>query len=399
MSAAEWLNVPIGIEASRWVTRSGCRTVLAVVHTVTSGQRLLEVVETVETDPRVQVVFTQGPDTFSNGVEEFLRDTGGVVLPWHQAVRERFDLAVSAAYGGLRQVHAPMLVIPHGAGYGKMRDGGKGTESYGLDAQRLTHNGRVLMDAVVLSHDSQLELLRRQCPEAVDRAVVVGDICYDRLAASVPRRDAYRAALGLAPGQELVVVASTWGPDSLFARNGDLLPHLHENLRPDRYRLAALMHPGVWFGHGRRQLRAWLAESREAGLMLVPPEADWRAVVVAADYLVGDHGSVPVYAASIGCPVLLTDQSLQAIRSAGSAQEALSAMAVRLTPDEPLAPQLDAARSRAPEVGTRVAERLTARPGTAVTTLQEQLYRLLGLTAPGRHRAVEAVPVPDVNGW
>jgi hypothetical protein len=185
----------------------------------------------------------------------------------------------------------------------------------------------------------------------------------------------------------------------LFARNGDLLPHLQENLRPDRYRLAALMHPGVWFGHGRRQLRAWLAESREAGLMLVPPEVDWRAVVVAADYLVGDHGSVPVYAASIGCPVLLTDQSLQAIRAAGSAQEALSALAVRLSPDEPLTPQLDAARRRARELGPQVAERLTARPGTAVIALQEQLYRLLGLTAPGRHRAVEAVPVPDPGRW
>ncbi len=395
MSAAEWLSVPVGIDASRWVTRSGCRDVLAVVHTVTSGQRLVEAVATIETDRRVQVVFTQGPDAFSNGVDEFLRSTGGVVLSWQQAVREQFDLAVAAAYGGLRELHAPIAVLPHGAGYGKTHQG----ESYGLDAQRLTHNGRVLMDAVALSHDSQLELLRQQCPEAVDKAVVVGDICYDRLAASVPSREDYRAALGVGPGQELVVVASTWGRDSLFARDGDLLSHLHANLPPDRYRLAALMHPGVWFGHGRRQLRAWLTDSREAGLMLVPPEVDWRSVVVAADYLVGDHGSVPVYAASIDCPVLLTDQSLQAVHSAGSAQEALSATAVRLTATEPLAPQLDTARRRARDVGAKVAGRVTSRPGTAVVALQEQLYRLLGISAPGRHRAVEAVPVPDPDRW
>jgi len=399
MSAAEWSSAPVGIDASRWVTRSGCRDVLAVVHTVTSGQRLLEAVETIEADRRVQVVFAQGPDAFSNGVDEFLRSTEGVVLPWQQAVRERFDLAIAAAYGGLRELHAPIVVLPHGACYGKTYGAGASAVSYGLDAQRLTHNGRVLMDAVALSHDSQLELLRRQCPEAVDRAVVVGDICYDRLAASVPSRDAYRAALGMEPGQELVVVASTWGQDSLFARNGDLLPHLHDTLATDRYRLAALMHPSVWFGHGRRQLRAWLADSRQAGLMLVPPEVDWRAVVVAADYLVGDHGSLPVYAAAIGCPVLLTDQSLQAVHSAGSAQEVLSATAVRLAAAEPLAPQLDLAWRRAREVGAKVAGRLTSRPGTAVTALQEQLYRLLGMTAPGRHRAVEAVPVPDPGRW
>ncbi|GAA3439939.1 hypothetical protein [Kutzneria kofuensis] len=399
MSAAEWLTAPVGINASRWVTRSGLRTVLAVVHTVTSGQRLLEAIETVETDPRVQILFTQGPDAFSNGVGDFLRDTEGVVLDWHQAVNTHFDLAISAAYGGLHELHAPLLVMPHGAGYGKTHDGGVRAESYGLDAQRLTHNGRVLMDAVVLSHDSQLELLRRQCPEAVDRAVVVGDICYDRLKASVPQRDAYRAALGLAPGQELVVVASTWGGNSLFARNGDLLPHLHENLAADRYRLAALMHPAVWFGHGRRQLRSWLADSRAAGLLLVPPEADWRAVVVAADYLIGDHGSVPAYAASIGRPVLLTDQPLRAVHSAGSAQESLSAAAVRLAPGEPVEPQLAAARRRAVTVSTLVANRITSRPGTAMATLAEQLYRLLGLTPSGRHRAVEPVPVPAPGGW
>jgi hypothetical protein len=395
MSAAQWVNVPVGIDASRWVTREGCRDVLAVVHTVTSGQRLLEAVATIETDRRLQVVFTQGPDAFSNGVDEFLRSTGGVVLPWQQAVREHFDLALAAAYGGLRELHAPIAAMPHGAGYGKTHEGG----SYGLDPQRMTHNGRVLMDAVALSHDSQLDLLRRQCPEAVDRAVVVGDICYDRLAASVSSRADYRAALGVAPGQELVVVASTWGRDSLFARDGDLLPHLQTHLPADRYRLAALMHPGVWFGHGRRQLRAWLADSREAGLMLVPPEVDWRAVVVAADYLVGDHGSVPVYAASIDCPVLLTDQSLRVVHSAGSAQELLSATAVRLAAGEPLVSQLDTARHRAREVGAKVAGRVTSRPGTAVAALQEQLYRLLGLTAPGRHRAVEAVPVPDPSWW
>jgi hypothetical protein len=146
-------------------------------------------------------------------------------------------------------------------------------------------------------------------------------------------------------------------------------------------------------------VRAWLAESREAGLLLVPPEADWRAVVVAADYLIGDHGSVPAYAASIGCPVLLTDQSLQAVHSAGSAQEVLAARAVRLDAGEPVTPQLHAARQRVREVSPLVADTITSRPGLAVASLLEQLYRLLGLTAPGRHRAVEPVPVPLPGGW
>ncbi|MDI5940006.1 hypothetical protein QLR68_18030, partial [Micromonospora sp. DH15] len=88
----EWSASPIGIDASRWVSRSGCRTVLVVAHTITSCQRLLDVIEYVESDPRVQLVFTVAPDVFNPHVRRFLDRLGALVLPWHQAVREQFDL-------------------------------------------------------------------------------------------------------------------------------------------------------------------------------------------------------------------------------------------------------------------------------------------------------------------
>src|SRR4051812_39517861 len=119
MCCQEWCQVPIGVDAARWVTRRSSRTVLVVVHTVTSGQRLLDVVRLLEGDLRVQVVFTTGPDVFNNGVPEFLRRVGGVVLPWRQATQHRFDLAVAAAYGGIEDIHAPLVVVPHGAGFNK----------------------------------------------------------------------------------------------------------------------------------------------------------------------------------------------------------------------------------------------------------------------------------------
>ena len=111
MTNWEWLPVPVGIDAPRWVTRADCRNVLVIVHTVASGLRLLDVVELIESDSRVQVVFSQAPDAFGNGVADFLRAVGGVVLPWQQARRERFDLALAAAYGDLHEVHAPLLVM------------------------------------------------------------------------------------------------------------------------------------------------------------------------------------------------------------------------------------------------------------------------------------------------
>ncbi|MEV0677957.1 hypothetical protein AB0I60_15715 [Actinosynnema sp. NPDC050436] len=393
MVNVEWLRAPVGIDAPRWVTRSACRQVLAVVHTVASGQRVLEVVEMIETDPRVQVTFCRAPDAFSTGVDEFLRATRGVVMPWEQAGRERFDLALAASYGSLHQVHAPLVLMPHGAGYGKSVSTAGPPQVYGLDAQRLLHNGEVLAAALVLSHENQREVLRRQCPEAVDVAVVAGDPCYDRVVASLPRRADYRAALGVSPEERLLVVTSTWGLDSLFARFEDLVPRLLEEFAGHGVRVAAMVHPAAWSAHGVRQVRAWLADCRDAGLILVEPEVDWRAVVVAADEVIADHGSIGVYAASIGRPVVLADWSVGAVLGDGSAQELLRRYAPRLTSGSPATAQLEVAGRGARALAGLVRDSLTSCPGRAAAELRRAVYRLLDLPEPGRHRLPTPVEV------
>ncbi|MFJ6674556.1 hypothetical protein ACIQMJ_25940 [Actinosynnema sp. NPDC091369] len=392
MTRPEWPRVPIGLDAPQWVSRTGCRSVLAVVHTVTSGQRLLEVVELVEADPRVQVVFSRAPDVFGNGVADFLRSTGGIEVPWEQATRERFDLAITAAYGRLHELHAPLMVMPHGAGYGKSFDTGGEPVVYGLDAQRLTHDGRVLPNALVLAHDDEREVLRRQCPSAQDVAVVAGDLCYDRLVASLPHRERYRAALGVRPDQPTVVVSSTWGPDSLFARFEDVVPPLLRELVPQGFRVIALIHPAVWSAHGSRQVDAWLADCRDAGLVVIGPHVDWRAVLIASDHVVADHGSVGVYAAAVGRPVVLVDGPKGVAIAAGSAQDLLRRSAPRLDLGAPIRPQLE--RSN-PDLTGAVRERLTSRAGSAAGELRRTAYRLLDLPEPLRHRAVPPVPTPQ----
>jgi hypothetical protein len=392
MGASEWLDVPVGINARQWVTRHGLRTVLAVVHTVTSGERVLEAVELLETDPRLQVVFTQAPDVFGNGVEELLRLTGAVVLPWEQAIRERFDLALAAAYGSLHRLHAPVVAMAHGAGYSKGHRSETGElRPYGLDGQRLLHNGKPVADLVVLSHDDQLDVLREQCREAVDVAEVIGDLTLDRLTASLPSRPAYRAALGVESEQVLVVVTSTWGGDSLFGAHLELIPRLLAELPADRFRVAALCHPAIWYGHGPRQVKAWLADCVDAGLRLFTPELDWRAAIVAADHVIGDHGSTTAYAAAIGRRVSLVEPLRWLTIVDGSPQARLGGLAERLRTGEPLAAQLVAGDDLADEVAPLV----TSRPGLAAAGLRESCYRLLGLTVPGAHRALSPVDVPQ----
>jgi hypothetical protein len=290
--------------------------------------------------------------------------------------------------------------MAHGAGHGKtVRPGAYGGPVvadfpvYGLDAQRLVYNGRVLAAALVLSHHNELDVLTRQCPEAVEAAVVVGDPCFDRLIASLPSRQRYRRALGVNDDQEVVVVGSTWGPDGNFGHWPDLLPTVMSQLPADRFRVAALLHPAVWEAHGHRQVRAWLRDCCDGGLLLPDPTEDWRPFVVAADHVIGDHGSVTAYAASIGRRVLLLS-GMRTLTASGSPQRVVAASAARLDPRQLILPQLRDARTIDPQAVTAA---LTAYPGEAAARLRETMYRLLGLPEPARHQKTEPVRVPPLT--
>ncbi|MEK8144292.1 hypothetical protein NKH18_27855 [Streptomyces sp. M10(2022)] len=120
------------------------------------------------------------------------------------------------------------------------------------------------MDGLVLSHPEQLARLRRVCPEAEDASVLAGDPCFDRMLAARPYRERFRRTLGLHRGQRLVVLNSTWNPEGFFGNGGgqdvlpSLLPRLAAELPADDYRLAAVLHPNIWHGHGPvRSVPGW----------------------------------------------------------------------------------------------------------------------------------------------
>lgn len=403
ISMAEWRKVPIGPDAARWSTRTQCATVLIVVDTVTSGQRLLEVARLFEADFRVQVVFTSpAGGVFDNGVGEFLTGIGALVVPWRQAVESSFTLAVAAGHEGIHELHAPVVLLPHGAGFNKRVSAGQRgrvvaqRDVYGLGAQWLVRDGALVPSTLVLAHEEERDRLAAGCPQALPAAVVVGDPCYDRIAASRSRRYAYRDALGVPPGCRLVIVASTWGPASLLGRAPDLPGRLVAELPRDEYQVIVLAHPNAWFGHGRWQITAWLTEALRGGLGLVPPEADWRAALVASDVVIGDHGSVSLYATAAGVPVSFAGP-LPPDVDRDSPMGQLATIAPRLSSRKPLAAQLarlgpDFRRAEY----ARVASRITSKPGRFAPNMRRLLYRHLGLSEPPTTPIAEAAALPTV---
>ncbi|MFF4989360.1 hypothetical protein ACFY19_19370 [Streptosporangium saharense] len=402
MSDREWNRVTVGLDSRRWVTRKDCKTVLVAVHTVTSGQRLLDTARLLESDLRVQVVFTKAPDVFNNGVDQLISGLGGASLPWAQVPYQRFDLALAASLGSIHEIHAPLVVMPHGAGFNKLvpaRDGARAEDRapYGLDAQRLMRDGVVLPKAIVLPHEIELGRLARTCPQALPVAAIVGDSSHDRLVASLPHRDVYRRALGVGPRQKLVVVTSTWGPQSLFGKHSDLLPRLLAELPREEFRVVALFHPNVWFGHGIWQVRAWLADSLRDGLSLVPPDDDWRAVLAAADWIIGDHGSVTLYGAATGKPVMLAGFPHADVDPA-SALAKLATVAPRVSRRGSLRGQLDKAeREMRPGRYRPVVDQITSAPGRFDHNMRRLIYRLMDLRQPEHVPVTPPVPVPRLG--
>ncbi|WP_314174664.1 hypothetical protein [Streptomyces winkii] len=415
-------HVPLRPDVERWATRHVRKRVLAVVHTVTAGQRLLEAVRLLEGDPRVQVFFTAGPDVFTNGVQEFLADIDGLVLPWTHAVRTEFDLALAAAHGGLHELHAPVIVVPHGAGHNKfgsarlsrsgsrrgrgggdhvrVRGGAPSERSVsGLGRRWLVQDGVVVPRAIALGHEDEKDRLGRECPEALPAAEVVGDPCYDRLVASFSSRALYRQALGVSPEQSLVLACSTWGGASLIGSDWELLERLVTELPSDRYRTALMLHPHVWNTHSPWTVRSWFAALARRGLVVLSHRADWCGAMASAEFVVGDHGSVSLYGAMTGVPVLTAGE--QRPGGAGLDPESplaeLRSFVPRLRPDRPLQRQLT--RSSATyrrDLHEGVAARITSEPGRYVRRMRALLYRTLGLRPPAVRPVTSPAALPVV---
>ncbi|MFI0894937.1 hypothetical protein [Streptomyces sp. NPDC020983] len=364
-----------------------------MAQTVTYVKRLTDVLSVVDGDFRVQVVFTVPPHTFGDEVPALLARMGCAVIPWEEAMAMDFDLALAAGRIGAGAIRAPLVTMPHGAAYLKRVLGTSDPGVAGLRRVDLVAAGK-LPAAVVLPHRADLRDLRRQCPEAVPLARVVGDPVHDRIVASLPLRPRFRRALGLTGRRKLVVAASTWGPWSSFSRFEALLPRLLGELPRESHRVAILVHPNVYAGHGAYQVRSWMARCRQAGIALVPPEVDWRSVLVAADVVIGDHGSVTVYGTLTKAALLLAGPAAEEINPASPAA-ALARTVPALSPGHPLVDQLAyAAAERRDAERAAIAARITSEPGRFRRNMRTLLYQFLGLGEPAHAALTEPLPVP-----
>jgi hypothetical protein len=258
----------------------------------------------------------------------------------------------------------------------------------------LLDDGELIPSSLVLSHPEQLARLARDCPEAVEVAVLAGDPCLDRMLASRPLRPVYRRAFGATDDRRLVVLSSTWGESSLFGRHPDLPLRLAADLPLDDYRVVLALHPNVWQWHTPWQIRRWAESAGRAGVRLLPTPEGWQAALVAADLVVGDHGSVTFYGAALGVPTALATAPADAV-APDSAVGRFLRLAPRLDHDRPYRAQFDALiDSPAPAGLTAVTDLASSAPGQAISLVRKEFYRLLALSEPDLPAEPLTIPVP-----
>jgi hypothetical protein len=367
------------------VTVGAERRLLVVVRTVATLNRLLDVLALTSGDLRIQTSFTHDaarPSALAGGLAEALRELGAPVVPWGEA--RGFDLALAASENDhLSELDSPILLMPHGAGHQKYYPGTSIVS--GLNPQRLVVGGRVVPTAVALPHADHVARLGALS----GRGVVVGDPALGRMRENQFRTGLLRAAFG-ARRRRLVVVASTFGPESVIGRLPELPEQLVGGLPADEFKIVAVLHPGVWAQHGAWQVRQWLSRARHSGVYVVPPHDGWQAALLAADVVIADHGSLALYATLLGKPVLLAGRD-SPVTVPGSAAAVLAAAAPVWDPGMSARDQLAAEPD--PGLQARVRGLLVGNTDVA-SRLRALIYRLLKLDEPGTPAGFEPVGEP-----
>ncbi|MCS0604513.1 translation initiation factor 2 [Streptomyces sp. LP11] len=362
--------------------------------------RLLDTLPVFAGDDRVRRYFTLVPGSdFSHHALGAIDRAGGRTLPWADAVSRTFALILAASpKGDLRRLHGPRALLPHGAGFNKSLSG-EGTEdsASGLDpAHLLQPDGTPLATRYLFAHPSQIERLALASPEAAARAAVVGDPLLERFLESQDRRDRYRAALRTG-SRTLVVLFSTWGPESLIGRRPGLPAELAAVLPHDEYQLALVLHPNERVRRGALDLDEYLDPARQAGLLLPGVHEEWASVAIAADLLITDHGSAALYPAALDRPLLGAYDGGDELLP-GSPMADLLKRAPHLAPDLPRADAADVMaailRAHRPGGSSAFTDSVFAERGHALDRLRETVYDLLGLPPPTHPVLPRLLPDP-----
>ncbi|HEX6356041.1 hypothetical protein [Actinophytocola sp.] len=378
----------------------GIRAGLVVVHTIPSATRLWPIYcMLAQANSGVVWDFVVAPDRYNAPVLRFLADRGVVVVSWEDLVKgdqRRYGIALAAARDGLELLRMPVIQIAHGALREKWTplSAGAGVlmprTRYGTGVDFGVHQGRTVARYLVQAHRDEVDALD---PELRSIAWTLGDPMVDQFDGHLDMRESFRADLDIGCGQRLVTVTSTAGRHCLWRDWPELLHRLVTELPQHRYQVIAILHPHLWYAFGEDLLNA-LRPSLRRGLRVVRPDDDWPVPVIAADWVLGDHGSVFHYATRSSA-ALLTAAFHHPSVYPGSARSELGRLVPSLSRmDQIEARLIEVAHPDVRRLYAHAGERLSSEPGAFAANVRRLVHDVLKVREPTVSACLPPLEVP-----
>ena len=329
----------------------------------------------------VDTFFTQAPSRGmkSDALRPLAERLGHFFVPYWKARMRWWDLIVFPEYRAADRFHpdAPKVLVNHFLGGGKIING----KEYRFERE-LVHLGRPLFRKIFDASYASRERAIAADPRLEEQVVVVGDLRSDEMFKLVDQREEIRRGLGFQPEEIVVLIQSTWGPQSIMERCGpQLLDEALQLQEKTKFRFIASTHPLHWSGR-RKAEHPWgeyLLDLKPRGLRVVRPEDDWAVSMVASDMAISDNTSLAATYCQLGKPLLFVNE-LENYVPEGSTVGKLCKISPQLENAEDLHNKLRIITEHYPyEELRKIAYEVNSHPGEAEERIRSALKEILKL--------------------
>ena len=292
-----------------------------------------------------------------------------------------WDMIIFPEHRGPTEFHPKIdkVFIDHGLDSGKLFDGV--ASRYGhkrVLRQDNTPTFTRIFETSTITRDKAIA----KYPALEDRIAIVGDLGADSMLQMATRRDELRREHGIAANEVVVLMLSTWGPQSLMEKFGEQIVAEASSLT-DRYRFMFSTHPYHWQGDYAKA-HPWgeyLARHESDRMMVIRPGDSWERFAVMTDMAISDHTSMGVKYALLVQPLIYLNQNTAEIVDPDSFGGHLRSVLPILDGPAQLEDVLRQAMTNYPlNRHKSLALQINACPGKAATRIKQEIYSILGLS-------------------
>lgn len=311
----------------------------------------------------------------------FSKAQGLEIYPHYARVRWKWwDLALLPDHVTPFPRSVKTVQIPHGLARSSKIVAG---HDYSYGTRRvLRDDGAPAYSLILEQSETVRDDVLQRLPQLWGHVIAVGDLRADRVLRSARLERNVRRSLGFSPTDRIVIIASTFGPDSLMERWGMAMIDEARYLANDRgFRIVLVVHPNLWESNtGKRTGWDRYFESiRSDQVTVLSPVDDFAPFLGIADIAVSDHTSISLGVALAGKPVVFIPLPAGTIAPDSPVAELMS-VSKQLSDPSNLRATLEASlATRTDPRAELVARRYISHLGEASTRTRQALYELLGL--------------------